>query len=68
MTCTPELVPFLSKVRFSRRRTNEAEQVFRRADHRDREDTGDQIITGDEDQLSDGSEDIGGRRVALPNR
>jgi hypothetical protein len=37
VTCTPELVPFLGRVRFSRRRTNETEQVFRRADHRDRE-------------------------------
>jgi len=29
VACTPELAPFLSRVRFSRRRTNEAEQVFR---------------------------------------
>jgi hypothetical protein len=28
LTCTPEFAPFLSRVRFSRRRTNEAEQVL----------------------------------------
>ena len=29
LTCSPELAPFLSRVRFSRRRTNEAQQVQR---------------------------------------
>lgn len=40
VTCTPELAPFLGRVCFSTRRTNEEEQVFRRADHRDREAAG----------------------------
>jgi len=40
VSCTPGLAPFLSRVRFSRRRMNEAAQVFVRADHRDREGAG----------------------------